>query len=103
MSTHPTNIRPDDFNKTHLDILAALAGDVRSGSEIRSRLEQYYGAEISHDRLYRNVDELDEMGLLEKRQRAIDNRTNAHELTNSGENLLKARATWLSNSIRREL
>lgn len=63
-------------------ILAVLAEDPRYGLAIKDELEAFYGEDINHGRLYPNLDELETLGLVEKR--ALDKRTNEYELTNEG-------------------
>ncbi len=60
-------------------------GDVY-GLGIKRALESYYGEEINHGRLYPNLDELVELGYLQKKE--LDKRTNEYLLTSEGERIL---------------
>lgn len=82
-----------DLTSFQRDILYVLAGmDRPKGLEIKEELEQYYGSEINHGRLYPNLDALVEMGLIEKGE--LDKRSNFYVLTASGENELEDRREW---------
>ncbi len=72
-----------------------LGGDRPHGLAIKDELENYYGTEINHGRLYPNLDTLVEKGLVEKGQ--IDQRTNSYSLTQRGSREIKARREWEDN------
>ena len=65
------------------NILVILAEEARYGLAIKRELEEYYGEEVNHGRLYPNLDDLVEMGLVEKSE--LDKRTNQYALTDAGE------------------
>jgi len=74
------------------DLLYVIAGsDKPSGQTIRRELEDYID-NINHGRLYPNLDELIEYGLVMKGDQ--DQRTNYYEATASGEELLARRRQW---------
>lgn len=74
------------------DLMYVAAGlDQPSGQQIKSELEEVLD-EITHGRLYPNLDSLTEKGYLE--QGEIDRRTNYYELTDSGRNALYDRREW---------
>ncbi|WP_081927191.1 PadR family transcriptional regulator [Halobellus rufus] len=77
------------------DILKAIAFETGTpyGLAIKGRLENWYGEEINHGRLYPNLDELVEDGLIDKSE--IDKRTNGYALTRYGERVLGAGADHL--------
>jgi DNA-binding PadR family transcriptional regulator len=52
------------------------------GLAIKRQLEDYYESEVNHGRLYPNLDELVERGLVEKSE--LDKRTNQYALTDAG-------------------
>lgn len=58
------------------------------GLAIKRRLEDRYGSEVNHGRLYPNLDEMIEDGLIERGQ--IDKRTNRYTLTDDGRALLQS-------------
>ncbi|UTF56015.1 PadR family transcriptional regulator [Natronosalvus rutilus] len=57
-------------------------GDIPHGLAVKEALEQIYGKEVNHGRLYPNLDALVDRGLVEKTER--DKRTNAYSLTQKG-------------------
>ena len=74
------------------DLLYVIAGmDDPSGQEVKGRLEEILG-EMSHGRLYPNLDALVEEGLVEKGQ--IDRRTNYYRVTEAGREALRERREW---------
>jgi len=52
------------------------------GLAIKEDLEEMYGEEVNHGRLYPNLDDLVDAGLIEKSER--DKRTNEYSLTDRG-------------------
>lgn len=78
------------FQRDCLYVIAGSSGP--KGLAIKETLDEYYGSEINHGRLYPNLDELVEKGLVEKG--AIDDRTNSYTLTDRGERELQARREW---------
>jgi len=71
-----------DLTAFQQTILAILAEESRYGLAIKRELEDYYGTEVNHGRLYPNLDDLVSMGLLEKSE--LDKRTNQYALTDDG-------------------
>ena len=70
----------NNFTAFQRDLLyATAAADTPSGAAIKRVLDEYYGKEINHGRLYPNLDTLVENGFLKKSE--IDRRTNSYELT----------------------
>jgi len=62
------------------------AGNEAYGLAIKRELETVYDAEVNHGRLYPNLDELVDGGLVEKTE--LDKRTNEYTLTAAGEQYL---------------
>ena len=62
------------------------------GLGIKRTLEETMDEEVNHGRLYPNLDDLVEKGLIEKR--AIDKRTNGYQLTEAGRNYLLDELQW---------
>jgi len=83
------------FQRDLLYVIADL--DEPKGLAIKDELEQYYGTEINHGRLYPNLDSLVEKGLVEKGQ--IDDRTNSYTLTGRGKREIEARRTWENDRL----
>lgn len=67
-----------------MDILSVLAASSRPGKEIESVLEDQYGSEIPHGRVYQNLDSLAELGLVEKYEYEINDRTHLYALSERG-------------------
>ncbi|RNJ25731.1 PadR family transcriptional regulator [Halosegnis longus] len=74
------------------NILTILAEEARYGLAIKRELEEYYGTEVNHGRLYPNLDDLVELGLVEKSE--LDKRTNQYELTEEGIDVLLDQYAW---------
>lgn len=82
-----------DLTGFQRDCLVVIAGlDGPKGLAIKTELDDYYGSEINHGRLYPNLDQLVEKGLIEKGK--LDDRTNSYELTAKAERELEARREW---------
>ncbi len=75
------------------DLLHVIAGlDQPSGQVVGEELERSTGREITHGRLYPNLDALVDAGLVEKG--AANRRTNFYALTGKGETALLERRRW---------
>ena len=82
-----------DLTDFQRDLLYVAAGkDEPNGLAIKDALDEYYESEIHHGRLYPNLDELVDKGLIEKGQ--IDRRTNSYEVTQRGRREIEARREW---------
>jgi PadR family transcriptional regulator PadR len=82
-----------DLTGFQRDLLYVIDGlDDPHGLAIKARLESYYENEIHHGRLYPNLDELVEKGLVEKGKK--DQRTNIYTLTRRGRREIEARREW---------
>ena len=82
-----------DLTGFQRDILYTIAGkDNPHGIAIKDELETYYAKELSHGRLYPNLDTLIHKGLIEKREK--NSRTNLYLLTRRGRREIKARREW---------
>ena len=82
-----------DLTGFQRDLLYTIAGqDEPHGLAVKDELEEYYETEIHHGRLYPNLDELVEKGLVEKGQ--IDRRTNSYGITQRGRREIEARREW---------
>ncbi|MFB6162961.1 MAG: PadR family transcriptional regulator [Halococcoides sp.] len=87
------------------NILIILADEARYGLAIKRELEDYYESEVNHGRLYPNLDDLVEMGLVEKSE--LDKRTNQYALSEDGYDAILEQLSWefsrlLSEEGRRE-
>ena len=78
---------------SNVDILYVIAGqDDPHGLAIKDELEEYYENEIHHGRLYPNLDEVVDKGLIEKGK--VDRRTNSYTITARGQRELEDRREW---------
>ncbi|WP_232687422.1 PadR family transcriptional regulator [Halobacterium zhouii] len=75
-----TDVR--DLTAFQKNILTVLAEEPRYGLAIKRELEDYYGQEVNHGRLYPNLDDLVNKDLVEKSE--LDKRTNQYALTDAG-------------------
>ena len=82
-----------DLTAFQQNILVILAEEPMYGLAIKRHLESYYGGEVNHGRLYPNLDDLVEMGFVEKSE--LDKRTNQYELTESGLDAVRDRMKWV--------
>ena len=79
------------------NILTILADDSRYGLAIKRELETYYDDEVNHGRLYPNLDDLVEMGLIEKSE--LDKRTNEYGLTGEGVEAVFEQLSWVFSNV----
>jgi DNA-binding PadR family transcriptional regulator len=79
------------------NILVILAEEARYGLAIKRELESYYDSEVNHGRLYPNLDDLVEMGLVEKSE--LDKRTNEYALTDEGYEAVLDQLSWEFSKI----
>lgn len=80
------------------DILYIIEGkEDPYGLAIKSALEEYYQTDVNHGRLYPNLDQLVEKGLVLKEE--YDKRTNMYNLTEQGKELIASRRKWEAQRI----
>jgi DNA-binding PadR family transcriptional regulator len=80
------------------DLLYGIAGtDDPSGQELRSKLEQSSSVEINRGRLYPNLNDLVDKGLVDKQSK--DNRTNLYTLTDQAIDLIADRRQWIDDQL----
>ena len=79
------------------NILVILAKEPMYGLAIKRELEEYYGTEVNHGRLYPNLDELVGLGLIDKSE--LDKRTNQYELTDDGVAAVMDQLGWTLEKI----
>lgn len=81
-----------DLNSFQRDLLFVAAGkDQPSGQEIKQEIERKYN-EVTHGRLYPNLDTLAEEGYVEKGE--INRRTNSYSVTEQGIEVLESHREW---------
>ncbi|AAG20742.1 MULTISPECIES: PadR family transcriptional regulator [Halobacterium] len=82
-----------DLTGFQRDILYVIADfEEPHGLALKDELEVYYEQEINHGRLYPNLDDLVDKGLVEKGE--LDERTNSYTLTQRGHREITARRDW---------
>ena len=83
-----------DLNAFQRDTLWAIfhEGGAEYGLAIKEALEEGGYGEVNHGRLYPNLDQLVDRGLIEKS--ALDRRTNEYALTDEATSLLADRQSW---------
>ncbi|NHN40512.1 helix-turn-helix transcriptional regulator [Halorubellus sp. JP-L1] len=86
-----------DLTKFQTRILLVLHEDPDYGLGIKRALEEYYGKEVNHGRLYPNLDQLVDADLLEKSE--LDRRTNQYELTTRGYGVIEDELDWMHDQI----
>ncbi len=86
------------FKRDCLEAIRRLEndGETSYGLAIKRELERKYGEEILHGRLYPNLNDLVDAGLVEKGE--LDNRTNSYDLTAEGMAMLEQRARLLADA-----
>jgi DNA-binding MarR family transcriptional regulator len=67
------------------------------GLAIKRELEQLRETEVNHGRLYPNLDDLVEAGLVEKEM--VDRRTNRYSVTDAGQKTLDEYVSWARDSV----
>lgn len=82
-----TNVDASDLSLFQAAALAIISEEKRYGLAIKRELEDWYGEDVNHGRLYPNLDELVQMGLVEKTER--DRRTNDYMATQAGRTVLR--------------
>lgn len=86
-----------DLTGFQRDLLYIIAGlDQPSGQQIRREIEEFVG-EVTHGRLYPNLDTLVERQLIEKGQQ--DRRTNYYQITSKGREYLVRRRDWENGQV----
>lgn len=83
----------NDLTAFQRDMLFVVSGlGAPKGVEVKAELDAYYESEIHQGRLYPNLEELVEKGLISKGQK--DNRTNEYTLTEQGAKAIETRREW---------
>lgn len=81
------------------DLLFVVSGmDESSGQAIKSELEQTQGRSLLAGRVYTNLNELVDSGLIDKGSR--DGRTNEYSLTEEGREAVRNRQRWEKRYVR---
>lgn len=82
-----------DLTAFQHNILVILGEEPMYGLAIK----RYYGTELNHGRLYPNLDDLVERGLVAKSE--LDKRTNQYELTEDGYETVLGQLNWVFSKL----
>ena len=77
------------------------SNDVAHGLAVKSALEEKRKEEVNHGRLYPNLDELIDAGLIEKSE--LDKRTNRYELTDASWQYLHDEVQWAIGCLGKDI
>ena len=90
-------VRWSDLNGSSRDLLVEIYQlDQPSGQDIRGRMEAEHGEEVTHGRLYSNLNDLVDVGLLDKGE--LDLRTNYYQITKDGQRLVEDTARYFEST-----
>ena len=90
-------VRWSDLNGSKRDLLVEIYQlDQPSGQDIRRRMEAEHDEEVTHGRLYSNLNDLVDVGLLDKGE--LDLRTNYYKITNDGQRLVEDTARYFEST-----
>jgi DNA-binding PadR family transcriptional regulator len=92
-SASEASITAQNLTAFQQNILTILAEEPRYGLAVKRELEAYYGSEVNHGRLYPNLDDLVDEGLVEKSE--LDKRTNQYALTDAGHDVVLGQIEWV--------
>ena len=87
------DVLASDLTAFQYNILVILAREPMYGLAIKEHLEAYYQDEVNHGRLYPNLDNLVDQGLLTKSE--LDKRTNQYGLTDAGYDAIIEQLDWV--------
>jgi DNA-binding PadR family transcriptional regulator len=89
-------VRWSDLNGSKRDLLVEIYQlDQPSGQDIRRRMEAEHDEEVTRGRLYSNLNDLVDEGLLDQGEQ--DLRTNYYQITNDGQRLVEATARYFES------
>jgi DNA-binding PadR family transcriptional regulator len=74
----------NELTKFQMDLLTVLSENPRSGARALKEIEEQYGRSLPHGRVYQNLDDLQEKGLIVKDEQKIDDRTHLFAVTEEG-------------------
>ena len=86
-------VRWFDLNASNRDLLVEIYQmDQPSGQDIQHRMKAEHNEDVDHGRLYPNLDDLVDYGLLDKGEQNL--RTNYYQITNDGRRLVEDTARY---------
>jgi len=89
-------VRWFDLNSSKRDLLVEIYQmDQPSGQDIRHRMKAEHNEDVDHGRLYPNLNDLVDCGLLDKGEQ--DQRTNYYQITNDGQILVEDTARYFGS------
>jgi DNA-binding PadR family transcriptional regulator len=92
MSAESKTLLPD-LSGFQRDLLVAVGEcEDECGLGVKNYLEDAYGVDVNHGRLYPNLNDLCAMGLVEKGER--DRRTNWYRLSERGRSVTQTLSLW---------
>ena len=81
-------VRWFDLNNSKRDLLVEIYQmDQPSGQDIRGRMKAEHNEDVDHGRLYPNLNDLVDLGLLDKGEQNL--RSNYYQITNDGQRLVE--------------
>lgn len=86
-----------DLTAFQYNILVILSQEAMYGLAIKRELEAYYDDEVNHGRLYPNLDDLVDLGLVSKSE--LDKRTNQYALTEAGYDAVTEQLEWIFSYV----
>lgn len=87
-----------DLNSFRRDLLAVCARDgPTKGLRLKEALQDAYGIEVHHGRLYPALNDLVEKGLVSKK--AVSRRSNHYGVTPRGERELESHTAWTRTCV----
>lgn len=78
-------MKATELTRFQIDILQFLHQQARHGAGLRRELEEYYDEEINHRRIYENLNKLDSLGLVEKNEFEVSDKSHRYDLTQEGQ------------------
>jgi DNA-binding PadR family transcriptional regulator len=88
----------NDLTGFQRDLLFVVAGESgANGKEIKHTLEETQDRHLLAGRVYSNLDDLTQEGLVEKGE--IDGRTNCYEITENGLERIEDRYQWQTDFV----
>lgn len=93
-NAHPYRNEMSEFQYS---ILFTLAEESLYGLGVKRALQEYYGAEVNHGRLYPNLDKLEEWGFVSRAK--SDDRTYEFSLTERGLSVVLDRIQWAIGKV----
>jgi DNA-binding PadR family transcriptional regulator len=85
------------FQRDLLFLLNTTDEDEPHGLHLKEQMERFYEGEIHHGRLYPNLNDLAEMGLVNKGR--VNKRTNSYEISRRGRQEVEAHRAFIDGDF----